>query len=113
MFSALSDETPAETDTHSDPVKDVGLATFLPDVIEASKQHLVVVDFWAPWCEPCKQLGPVLENVVRSYKGAVHLAKIDIDKNPQIAQQMGVQSIPAVFAFFRGQPVDGFMGALL
>ena len=96
----------------ADPVKDVELATFMADVIDASKDHLVVVDFWAPWCGPCKQLTPLLEKAVRAHKGAVRLAKIDIDKNPQIAQQMGVQSVPAVFAFFHGQPVDGFMGAL-
>lgn len=96
----------------ADPVKDVGLATFMADVIEASRQRLAVVDFWATWCGPCKQLGPVLEKVVRSYNGAVLLAKIDIDRNPEIAQQMGVQSIPAVFAFFQGRPVDGFMGAI-
>jgi len=95
----------------ADPVKDVNLANFMADVIEASRDRLVVVDFWAPWCGPCKQLGPVLEKVVRSYKGAVLMAKVDIDQNPEIAQQMRVQSIPAVFAFFRGQPVDAFMGA--
>jgi putative thioredoxin len=106
---ARATETPADA---ADPVQDVGLADFVPAVVEASKDHIVVVDFWATWCGPCKQLGPILEKVVRAHKGAVRLAKIDIDKNPQIAQQMGVQSIPAVFAFFRGQPVDGFMGAL-
>ncbi len=94
----------------NDPVKDVDLANFMVEVIEASNNHLIVVDFWATWCGPCKQLTPVLEKAVREHKGAVRLAKIDIDKNPQIAQQMGVQSVPAVFAFFRGQPVDGFMG---
>lgn len=91
-------------------IKDVDLEHFMVDVIEASKQRLVVVDFWAPWCGPCKQLTPVLEKIIQSYKGAITLAKIDIDKNPEIAQQMGVQSIPAVFAFFAGRPVDGFMG---
>ena len=95
----------------ADPVKEVSLANFMAEVIEASKDKIVVVDFWAPWCGPCKQLGPALEKVVRSYKGAVRMAKIDIDKNPEIAQQMRIQSIPAVFAFFRGQPIDGFMGA--
>lgn len=113
MLSSLvtsSSDVPASTGP--DPVKDVGLATFVADVLEASKKHIVIVDFWAPWCGPCKQLGPVLEKLVRSYKGAVHLAKIDIDQNQEIAQQMGVQSIPAVFAFFQGRPVDGFAGAL-
>ncbi len=103
---------PAPTAAQPDPVKDVGLATFMADVIEASKQAIIVVDFWAPWCGPCKQLGPALEKVVRSYKGAVRLAKIDIDQNPEIAQQMGVQSIPAVFAFYQTRPIDGFAGAL-
>jgi len=93
-------------------IKDVELANFMKDVIEASRQSLVVVEFWASWCGPCKQLMPVLEKLTRSYKGVVRLAKIDIDRNPDIAQQMGVQSVPAVFAFFGGRPVDGFMGAL-
>lgn len=95
-----------------DMVKDVDLSTFMKDVIEVSKQHLVIVDFWATWCGPCKQLTPILEKLVRGHKGAVRLAKLDIDRNPEIAQQMGVQSVPAVFAFFQGRPVDGFMGAL-
>ncbi|HUY68149.1 MAG TPA: thioredoxin [Alphaproteobacteria bacterium] len=112
-FSQLSPQKPdAPAAAPGDPVKDVGLATFMADVIEASRAHIVVVDFWAPWCGPCKQLGPALENAVRGYKGAVTLAKIDIDKNPDIARQMQIQSIPAVFAFFQGKPVDGFMGAL-
>ncbi len=106
------DMNPNKENSTGGTVKDVSLQTFMKDVIEASRTSLVVVDFWAPWCGPCKQLGPALEKVVKSYKGAVRLAKIDIDKNPQIAQQMRVQSIPAVFAFFQGQPVDGFMGAL-
>ena len=96
----------------TDCVRDVSLQTFVADVIEASKAQLVIVDFWATWCGPCKQLTPVLEKLVRSYKGAVRLAKIDIDRNPHIAQQMGVQSVPAVFAFIQGRPVDGFMGGV-
>lgn len=94
-----------------DLVKDVSLATFMTDVLEASRTQLIIVDFWATWCGPCKQLTPILEKLVRGLQGAAVLAKIDIDKNPEIAQQMGIQSVPAVFAFFRGQPVDGFMGA--
>jgi len=86
--------------------------SFDTDVVKASSHRLVLVDLWAPWCGPCKQLGPMIEKVVNSAGGAVSLVKIDIDKNPQIAQALRVQSIPAVFAFKNGQPVDGFMGAV-
>jgi putative thioredoxin len=86
--------------------------TFMADVIEASRDMAVVVDFWAPWCGPCRTLGPIIEKVVDDQKGAVKLVKIDIDKNPAVAGQLGVQSIPAVIAFRNGRPVDGFMGAL-
>lgn len=85
--------------------------TFAGDVIEASMNDPVIVDFWAPWCEPCKTLGPILEKVVSSTQGKVKLVKVDIDKNQEIAMQMRIQSIPAVFAFKNGQPVDGFVGA--
>ena len=85
---------------------------FIKDVIEESKHQPVLVDFWAPWCGPCKQLTPILEKAVKSAKGKVKLAKMDIDKHPDIPGQMGIQSIPAVIAFANGQPVDGFMGAL-
>jgi putative thioredoxin len=93
-------------------IKDGTDATFAKDVIEASRETPVIVDFWATWCGPCKQLGPALEKAVTAAKGAVKLVKIDIDKNPAYAQQLRVQSIPAVFAFVGGRPVDGFMGAV-
>jgi putative thioredoxin len=93
-------------------IKDSSERTFMADVVEASREVPVLVDFWAPWCGPCKQLTPILEKVVREAKGAVKLVKINIDENQRIAQQMRIQSIPAVFAFRNGQPVDGFMGAL-
>jgi len=96
----------------SDKVKDVTTASFRADVLEASKKQPVLVDFWAPWCGPCKQLAPVLEKAVGDSKGKVALVKMNIDDHPQIAGQLGIQSIPAVIAFDRGQPVDGFMGAL-
>ena len=99
-------------DVPADVIKDGSTATFMADVIEASMDAPVVVDFWAPWCGPCKQLGPVLEKVVRAANGAVKLVKIDIDQDPEIAQQLRVQSIPAVFAFSGGRPVDAFQGAL-
>ena len=93
-------------------IKDSTTKTFLADVVEASKSVPVIVDFWAPWCGPCKTLGPVLEKVVREAKGKVKLVKVDIDQSPEIASQLRVQSIPAVFAFVDGRPVDGFMGAV-
>jgi len=96
----------------ADVVKDVTTQTFMKDVIEESRRQPVLVDFWAPWCGPCKQLTPVLEKAVKNAKGAVKLAKMNIDEHPAIPGQMGIQSIPAVIAFVNGQPADGFMGAL-
>lgn len=92
--------------------KDVTDQTFMVEVIEASKTQPVVVDFWAPWCGPCKTLGPMLEAAVAATKGAVRMVKVNVDQNQLVAGQLRVQSIPAVFAFFQGQPVDGFMGAI-
>ncbi len=94
-----------------DLIKESSTATFVADVVEASHEAPVIVDFWAPWCGPCKQLTPLLESAVRQAQGAVKMVKVNIDDNPEIAQQLRVQSIPAVFAFHNGQPVDGFMGA--
>jgi putative thioredoxin len=96
----------------SDVVKDGSDQGFMADVIEASRAQPVVVDFWAPWCGPCRQLGPPLEQAVRGAAGKVRLVKINIDEHPGVAGQLGVRSIPAVYAFDQGRPVDGFMGAI-
>ena len=98
--------------TSADLIKETSTNAFRADVIQESMKQPVLVDFWAPWCGPCKQLTPIIENVVKAAGGKVKLVKMDIDKFPEIAGQLGVQSIPAVFAFSKGQPVDGFMGAL-
>ncbi|GGF45444.1 thioredoxin [Azorhizobium oxalatiphilum] len=95
-----------------DLVVDTTMQTFMADVMEDSKTRPVLVDFWAPWCGPCKTLTPIIEKAVRAKKGKVRLAKMNIDEHPGIAQRLGVQSIPAVYAFVNGQPVDGFTGAL-
>jgi putative thioredoxin len=102
----------ASTATAEALVKDTTTQAFVKDVIEESKRQPVLVDFWAPWCGPCKQLTPVLEKAVKAAKGKVKLVKMNIDEHPAIPGQMGIQSIPAVIAFVNGQPADGFMGAL-
>jgi len=105
---------PAQNEAKGDSphIKDSGLATFAADVLEQSRSVPVIVDFWAPWCGPCKTLGPSLEAAVEAAGGAVKLVKVNIDENPEIAQQLRIQSIPTVYAFRDGQPVDGFMGAI-
>jgi putative thioredoxin len=112
MQTIIGQKTAAPTASPDGLIKDSSERTFVADVLEASREVPVLVDFWAPWCGPCKQLTPVLEKVVREAKGAVKLVKINIDENKRIAQQMRIQSIPAVFAFRNGQPVDGFVGGL-
>jgi putative thioredoxin len=113
MLQQAGQETGTATAAAADGlIKDTTTQTFVKDVIEESKRQPVLVDFWAEWCGPCKQLGPVLDKVVKAAKGKVKLVKMDIDKHPAIPGQLGIQSIPAVFAFVNGQPVDGFLGNL-
>ena len=100
------------TQAAGDLIKDVSEADFMTEVIEASSQVPVIVDFWAPWCGPCKTLGPALEQAVTKAKGAVKMVKVNVDENQMIAGQLRVQSIPTVYAFWKGQPVDGFQGAV-
>ena len=109
MLQNLAGATPAPADGL---IKDTTTQAFEKDVIEESKRQPLLVDFWAEWCGPCKQLTPVLEKAVKAAKGKVKLVKMDIDKHPAIPGQMGIQSIPAVIAFVNGQPADGFLGAL-
>jgi putative thioredoxin len=95
-----------------DLIKNSSQAAFMADVVDGSREAPVIVDFWAPWCGPCKQLGPMLEKAVREAKGAVRMVKINVDEAQELAAQMRIQSIPAVYAFYQGRPVDGFVGAL-
>jgi len=109
MLGLNDDSTTAP---HGDPVRDVTEATFMQDVIEASKETPVIVDFWAPWCGPCKTLGPMLEKAVGDTRGKVRMVKVNVDENQQIAAQLRVQSIPTVYGFHDGKPVDAFQGAV-
>lgn len=106
---SFGDQTTA---TDADLIKDGTEATFLADVIDGSAEIPVIVDFWAPWCGPCKQLGPALEAAVTAAKGKVRMVKVNVDENPAISAELRIQSIPTVYAFFQGKPVDGFQGAL-
>ncbi len=110
-MQSVDQNLPSSTAAGADVVE-VSLQTFRAEVVDESTRRLVLVDFWAPWCGPCRQLTPVIEKVVASRRGEVRLAKMNIDVNPEIAQQLGIQSIPAVVAFHKGKMVDAFMGAL-
>ena len=109
MMDILSGNTAAPG---ADLIKDSTEATFMADVVDASKEVPIIVDFWAPWCGPCKTLGPALEAAVTEAKGAVRMVKVNVDQAQMIASQLQIQSIPTVYAFYQGQPIDGFQGAL-
>jgi len=111
MDFGLSKPSGAGPATDADIIKDSSTATFAKDVLEASRSVPVIVDFWADWCGPCKQLTPILEKVVSSYKGKVRLVKVNVDQHPALAGQLRIQSLPTVYAFRDGRPLDGFMGA--
>jgi putative thioredoxin len=108
----MAEQTGAARDAVPDLIKETTTQAFVKDVIEESRRQPVLIDFWAPWCGPCRQLTPMLEKAVRAAKGRVKLVKMNIDEHPAIPGQMGIQSIPAVIAFVGGQPADGFMGAI-
>src|ERR1700742_3950043 len=112
LASAKPASASGEASASGPYIKDSSIETFAADVLDASRTVPVIVDFWAPWCGPCKQLGPALEAAVIAADGAVKLVKVNIDENPEIAQQLRIQSIPTVYAFKNGQPIDGFQGAL-
>jgi putative thioredoxin len=112
MLIGQSGEGPAAAQNAADLIKETDTAGFTADVIEASQQVPVIVDFWAPWCGPCKQLGPLLERLVKQYAGKVKLVKVNVDESQELATQFRVQSIPAVYGFKDGKPVDGFTGSV-
>ena len=111
-MTIIDQGNPPSNPTPADLIKDTTTQSFVMDVIEESKHQPVLIDFWAPWCGPCKQLTPIIEKAVRAAGGKVKLVKMNIDEHPAIPGQMGIQSIPAVIAFVNGQPADGFMGAV-
>jgi putative thioredoxin len=112
LLSGLMGKSSAPANGDGELIRDGSTQTFMRDVIEASRAQPVIVDFWAPWCGPCKQLGPSLERAVQAAAGKVRLVKINVDENQELAAQLRIQSIPTVYAFKNGQPVDGFAGAL-
>jgi putative thioredoxin len=112
LLSGLMGKSRAPAGSDGELIRDGSTQTFMRDVIEASRAQPVIVDFWAPWCGPCKQLGPALERAVQAAAGKVRLVKINVDENQELAAQLRIQSIPTVYAFRNGQPVDGFAGAL-